>query len=79
MFDARVRARFPTGTSVPELANALRAEGFEPTWYEPDGEFSAARNEGNIVCNIMARVYWRVGKDNVVTAIRGKYREEGCL
>lgn len=79
LFDRRVRARFPVGTPVWKLANGLEAEGFKPTWFETDGEYDAQRNEGNFVCNIVARVYWRVGKDGAVSAVRGLYREEGCL
>jgi hypothetical protein len=78
-FDARVRARFPTGIPAQKLADDLAAEGFRPTWYEADGQYGAKRDESSFACNIAARIHWRVGKDGNVTAIQGLYREEGCL
>ena len=78
-FDARVRDRFPLGTPISRFTADLGAEGFKPTWYEIGGEYSAVRDESNVVCNIAARVYWRVGKNDTLAAIRGLYREEGCL
>jgi hypothetical protein len=79
LFDARVRARFTSGTPSWTFINGLRKEGFEPTWFEVDGQYGAKRIEGSFPCKIVARVYWRVGKDNTVSAVRGLYREEGCL
>lgn len=78
VLDARVRARFPVGIPVSKLVNELDAEGFKPTWYEDDGEYGAKRDEGDFVGNIAARVYWRVGKNDTVAAVRGRYHEEGC-
>jgi hypothetical protein len=78
-FDVRVRARFPVGTPASMLVKQLEAEGFAPTWFEANGEYGAERYEGDFVCNVAARVYWRVGQNAKLTAIRGIYREEGCL
>jgi hypothetical protein len=79
VFDARVRTRFPVGTPIPRFTSELDAEGFKPTWHETDGEYGAKRHEGDFVCNIVARVYWRAGKNDAVAAVRGLYHEEGCL
>jgi hypothetical protein len=77
-FDARLRARFPVGTPVWDLATGLEAEGFQPSWSEVNGEYGAKRDESDLVCRIAARAYWRVGPDGGISAIRGLYREEGC-
>ena len=78
-FDARLKARFPVGSSTNAIIDGLAAEGFTPTWFEADGEYGAKRDEGSFVCNLAARVFWRVGQTGTVSAIRGTYREEGCL
>ena len=78
-FDTRVRTRFPIGSSAQKLTDGLGAEGFKPTWFETGGEYGAKRDEGSFVCNIAARVFWRVGQNGAVSAIRGTYNEEGCL
>jgi len=78
-FDSRVRAEFPIGTPAWKLTNRLEREGFKPTWFLVNQELSAYRSEGNFVCNIAARIYWRPAQDNTIETIRGVYREEGCL
>jgi hypothetical protein len=78
-FDARIRSRFPIGSSAQKLIEGLGTEGFKPTWFETKGEYGAKRDEGSFVCNVAARVFWRVGQNGVVSAIRGTYQEEGCL
>lgn len=78
-FDARIRTRFPVGSSAQKLIDGLGEEGFKPTWFETEGEYGAKRDEGSFVCNVAARVFWRVGQNSMVSAIRGTYREEGCL
>jgi len=42
-------------------------------------EHEALRREDNMACLIGARVYWRADAKERVTAIRGEYRQEGCL
>ena len=78
-FDARLRARFPVGSSANTLTDRLASEGFTPTWSEPDGEYGAKRDESSFPCNVVARVFWRVGQTGTVSAVRGTYHEEGCL
>lgn len=65
--------------SVGKLVTELQAEGFEPTWFELAGEHGAKRNEGAFPCNVVARVIWRLRTDGTASAVRGRYREEGCL
>ena len=76
---ARVRTRFPVGSPAYKLTDALEAEGFRPTWFELNGEYGAERAEGNYVCNVVAGVFWRVGQNGALSAVRGTYREAGCL
>lgn len=79
LFDKRLRARYPPGTPIWKFTNELEAQGFKPTWFEPGGEYGAKRGEGSVMCNVVARVFWQIGKNDTVSAIRGVYREEGCL
>jgi hypothetical protein len=51
-FDARIRSRFPIGSSAQNLIDGLGAEGFKPTWFETEGEYGAKRDEGSFVCNV---------------------------
>ncbi|WP_308813960.1 hypothetical protein [Sphingomonas sp. GV3] len=78
-FDKRVKTRFPIGSSARNLTDELGAEGFKPTWFEAGGEDGAKRDEGSFVCNIAARVFWRVGQNGAVSAIHGTFNEEGFL
>lgn len=78
-FNARLRARFPVGSSANTLIDGLASEGFTPTWFEADGEYGAKRDESSFPCNVAARVFWRVGQTGTVSAVRGTYHEEGCL
>jgi hypothetical protein len=80
-FDRRVRAAFPTGSSEKDMASALQRQGF---WREDwdssiEHEHAAIRREDSFLCNQAARIYWRADGDGKLTAIRGVYREEGCL
>ena len=78
-FDDRVRHRFPPGTPLYRFASELDAQGFAPSWYEPDGDYGAVRHESDFPCEIVARIVWRPGPAGQVARIRGSYREEGCL
>jgi len=80
-FDSRVKRAFPIGSSEDQMIQELRRQGFSLT---DEGEASgqeneAVRREDNWVCNIGARVYWRADAGGELIAIRGAYREEGCL
>jgi hypothetical protein len=79
-FDARLKRRFPVGTRIFEVTNALKAQGFTPSWHPPStGEFMATRDESDFTCRIPAEVYWTVTADNKLGSIRGVYHERGCL
>ena len=80
-FDSRLKTQFPIGSSESAMANELRKEGFtRDDWKSSvDDEHEAVRREDNWVCNQAAHVYWRADASGILSAIRGVYREEGCL
>jgi hypothetical protein len=82
VFDERVKARFPTGSSEALLMEELKSERFKVTkTVDPKGEssFSATR-EGAIwpVCGLAWNIHWteRAGR---ILRIDGDYGETGCL
>jgi hypothetical protein len=79
-FDRRVIARFPVGSSEREMVAELQHQGCVQEASNPATaqEHEAVRREDNWVCRQAARIYWRADDDRL-TAIRGRYREEGCL
>jgi len=82
-FDRRIKARFPPGTPENAMALELRHQGFKrQDWsYQKHGDemATAFRSENNLVCNQVAFVDWRADSDGMIAAIRGEYRELGCL
>ncbi len=80
-FDARVRQRFPIGSSESDMGNALSQQGFSQVdWGGATGtEHEAVRREDNFVCRVAARIHWRATADGRLTSVRGSYNEEGCL
>ena len=80
-FDRRVKAHFPIGTSVGEMGHELQKQGFSlADWGSAmDQERVAVRREDNWVCNQAAYVHWHADGNGRLTAIKGDYREEGCL
>jgi hypothetical protein len=80
-FDHRLKTRFPAGSSEDALIAELRREGFAQSDWRHDvaQEHQAWRTEQNLVCNMAAIAYWRADAAGVLTAIRGVYRETGCL
>jgi hypothetical protein len=80
-FDRRVKTEFAIGSSEMEMATKLKAQRFSRVDWDASvqNEHEAVRREDNIVCRQAARVFWRVDSGGTLTAIRGEYREEGCL
>jgi hypothetical protein len=82
-FNARVKKRFPVGSSEADMAEELRREGFlRNDWSyvnAPAAEAEAMRREDGFPCNQAAYVYWRADISGKLTGIRALYREEGCL
>jgi hypothetical protein len=79
--ERRARLKFPIGSSVLSMGEELRREGFSrQDWNTSvDDEHVARRQENDVVCNKAAYIFWRADDKGRVTAIRGLYREEGCL
>lgn len=80
-FTARLERAFPAGSSEQKMLAELQRQGFSPlpTSTTDAHEREAVRREDNFVCNIAARVYWLTDASGRIIAIRGVYREEGCL
>jgi hypothetical protein len=79
--DERVKAMFPIGSPVADMGIELQKEGFSRIDWgsSPDEEHRAMRREDRFPCNIGAYFYWRDDGKGRVAAVRGLYREEGCL
>jgi len=80
-FDGRVKAKFPLGSFDTDMGAELVHQGFSrQDWNSsPNEEHEAVKREDNMVCNKAAHIHWRVSNEGRLTAIRGEYREEGCL
>jgi hypothetical protein len=80
-FARRLRSRFPIGSSEAAMTEELRRQGFiRQDWTSgATMEREAMRQESSFPCRVRARVYWRATQHGQLTAIRGRYGEEGCL
>jgi len=80
-FDRRVKAAFPVGTPIGQMAADLQRQGFTRQDWDSsnDEEHEAVRREDNIVCRQAAYVHWRTDGEGRLTAVRGTYEEEGCV
>jgi hypothetical protein len=75
--DARLRERFPVGTSQDKLIGYLIGANFAPDW--PRGDTSASVFVFNgLMCERSARVLWRADAARALTSISGAY-ESHCL
>ncbi len=76
VFDARVKARFPIGSSVADMLHELHKEGFAESnkVFPPDDEHSATRKDGGTgVCSFTATVAWRPDRRDRVKTVSGNY------
>lgn len=82
-FDARVRTRFPVGSTEVDMTRELQREGFtRDDWSFVIGqgaEAKATRREDRVMCRQAAYIYWRANPQGRLTSIRGSYRVERCL
>jgi hypothetical protein len=75
-FDARVRERFPIGTSQDKLIGYLVGANFVPDW--PQGGANASMFVFNgLICDRIARVLWRADSAGSLTSVSGSY-ESHC-
>jgi hypothetical protein len=77
-FNAKVQKRFPPGATETSVIAELSRQGFKAG--EGRGnEKEMFRRRFSLICNLAFRVYWTADAAGRVSAIRGVYREEGCL
>jgi hypothetical protein len=75
--DARLRERFPVGTSQDKLIGYLVGANFVPDWPRGDTNASQFVFDG-LMCERSARVLWRADPAGALTYISGAY-ESHCL
>ena len=75
--DARLRERFPVGTSQDKLIGYLVGANFVPDWPQHDANASLFIFNG-VLCTRMARVLWRADEAGKLTNVGGAY-ESHCL
>jgi hypothetical protein len=76
-FDARVRERFPIGTSQDKLIGYLVGANFVPDWPQ-DGANASMFIFNGLICDRIARVLWRADVAGNLTHVSGAY-ESHCL
>jgi len=76
-FDARVRERFPIGTSQDKLIGYLVGANFVPDWPQ-DGANAGMFIFNGLICERIARVLWRADAAGNLARVSGAY-ESHCL
>ena len=76
--DARLRQRFPAGTSEDKLLAYLVSANFVPDWRRRDEANGSLFVWNRLVCSRIARVHWRADARGVLTNVSGAY-ESQCL
>ncbi len=75
--DARLRERFPVGTSQDKLIGYLAGANFVPDW--PRGDVSVGMFIFNgMLCDRIVHVLWRADAAGTLTNVSGAY-ESHCL
>ncbi len=75
--DARLRERFPIGSSQDKLIGYLVGANFVPDWPRRDGNASLFIFNG-MLCDRIVHVLWRADPAGILTNISGTY-ESHCL
>jgi hypothetical protein len=75
--DARLRERFPIGSSQDKLIGYLVGANFVPDWPQQGANASQFIFNG-LMCDRSARVLWRADAAGALTSISGAY-ESHCL
>jgi hypothetical protein len=75
--DARLRERFPIGTSEDKLISYLVGANFIPDWTHRDTKASMFIFNG-LMCDRIAHVTWRADAAGSLTNVSGAY-ESHCL
>jgi hypothetical protein len=77
-FDARIRDRFPLGSSEDALVDFLTSEHFAPEWRRRDGTNAAAFVWSGLLCTKTVRVNWRADATGRIAKVNGAY-ESHCV
>ena len=72
-FDARVRERFPIGTSQDKLVGYLVGANFVPDWPQ-DGANASLFIFNGLICDRVARVLWWADAAGSLTSVSGSYK-----
>jgi hypothetical protein len=75
--DARLRERFPIGSSQDKLIGYLVGANFVPDWPQRDGNVAMFIFNG-LMCAKTVRVLWRADAAGSLTHVSGAY-EDYCL
>jgi hypothetical protein len=75
--NARLRERFPVGTSQDKLIGYLIGANFVPDWPQ-HGENASQFTFAGLVCDRTAHVVWRADAAGILTDVSGSY-ESHCL
>ena len=77
-FDGRIRERFPIGSSEDKLLTLLANEGFFPDWRSRDNPNASFFVQSGLICQRIARVFWRADTTGALTDVHGSY-ESRCI
>lgn len=72
--DARVRERFPLGSSDAKLIAELARQGFTPEWRERGDANVAVFVWRGLLCSKVVRVTWRADDNGALTQTNGAYQ-----
>ena len=76
--DARIRERFPVGSSEDKLLAYLVSANFAPDWRRRDDANASVFVWNGLVCSRTARVHWRADASGILTDVGGSYGSQ-CL
>lgn len=74
--DARIRERFPIGTSEDKLIAYLANEGFSPEWRRREDSNASAFIWNGLICTKIVRVFWRSNATGVLSEVSGAYQSQ---
>ena len=77
-FDARLRARFPIGSSEDKLLGVLASENFLPDWRRRNDPNASFFVQNGLICQKIVRVSWRADATGMLEQVQGSY-ESRCI
>jgi hypothetical protein len=76
--DARIRERFPVGSSEDKLLAYLVSANFVPDWRRREEPNASMFVWNGLMCTRIAHVHWRADAGGILTDVRAVY-ESQCL